>query len=144
MKTIPVKCMVRVRPLSSKEEAEGAQKCVVAVANQLAIRDNQFTFDCVFPPTVDQAEVFARSVEPMVVRLFEGFNQTVFAYGQTGSGKTFTMGGEYGKQINKDIEGIIPRVTTKIFETIESLTDTYKVAAKVSYFELYKVNFEIF
>ena len=40
----------------------------------------------------------------MLDSLFEGFNQTVFAYGQTGSGKTFTMGGEYGKQIDPEIE----------------------------------------
>ena len=40
----------------------------------------------------------------MLDSLFEGFNQTVFAYGQTGSGKTFTMGGEYGKQIDSEIE----------------------------------------
>ena len=40
----------------------------------------------------------------MLDHLFDGFNQTVFAYGQTGSGKTFTMGGEYGKQIDPQIE----------------------------------------
>ena len=40
----------------------------------------------------------------MLDRLFDGFNQTVFAYGQTGSGKTFTMGGEYGKQLDPQIE----------------------------------------
>ena len=40
----------------------------------------------------------------MLDRLFDGFNQTVFAYGQTGSGKTFTMGGEYGKQLDPQFE----------------------------------------
>ena len=44
---------------------------------------------------MEQIEVFAKTVSPMVDKLFEGFHQTVFAYGQTGSGKTFTMGGEY-------------------------------------------------
>lgn len=82
-------------------------------------------------------EVFAKTVEPMLKRLFEGYNQTVFAYGQTGSGKTFTMGGEYGKQIDAHLEGIIPRVADKIFETISELQD-YKINARVSYFELYK------
>lgn len=74
----------------------------------------------------------------MLVRLFDGYNQTVFAYGQTGSGKTFTMGGEYGKQIDADIEGIIPRVANRVFESIDELKGSYAVSARVSYFELYK------
>ena len=35
MKSTTVKCMVRVRPLSSKETRDGAEKCVIAVGNQV-------------------------------------------------------------------------------------------------------------
>lgn len=31
-------------------------------------------------------------VKPLVDRVKEGYNCTVFAYGQTGTGKTYTMG----------------------------------------------------
>ena len=35
MKPTTVKCMVRVRPLSSKETRDGAEKCVIAVGSQV-------------------------------------------------------------------------------------------------------------
>ena len=35
MKSTTVKCMVRVRPLSAKETRDGAEKCVLAVGQQV-------------------------------------------------------------------------------------------------------------
>ena len=57
MKTIPVRVMVRVRPLSKKELTDGAQNCVIAVEKTIAARDNQFTYDYVFPQNVEQVRL---------------------------------------------------------------------------------------
>jgi len=58
MKTIPVKVMVRVRPLSSKEKAEGAAVCMTTVEKTIAARETQFTYDYVFPQKVDQVKKY--------------------------------------------------------------------------------------
>ncbi|CAM9256910.1 unnamed protein product, partial [Choristocarpus tenellus] len=47
-------------------------------------------------PYVSQACVYAEAVAPVVHKVLDGYNSTVFAYGQTGSGKTHTMEGGLG------------------------------------------------
>ena len=61
----------------------------------------------------------------MLDRLFDGFNQTVFAYGQTGSGKTFTMGGEYGKQIDPQIEVSVKNEKNESNYSYKNVFDTF-------------------
>ena len=61
----------------------------------------------------------------MLDRLFDGFNQTVFAYGQTGSGKTFTMGGEYGKQIDPQIEVSVKNEKNESNYSNKNVFDTF-------------------
>lgn len=48
-------------------------------------------YDSAFGPQQSNADVYNGCVAPLLARVLEGFNVTVFAYGQTGSGKTFTM-----------------------------------------------------
>ena len=118
---------------------------MLAVGAQISARDNTFTYDYAFPENVEQVEVYAKSVSPMMDKLFDGYHQTVFAYGQTGSGKTFTMGGEYKPQPGKECDdavdehvGIIPRVAQAIMAKAIELEKEHEVACSVSYFELYK------
>ncbi|SCW03355.1 LAFE_0G08592g1_1 [Lachancea fermentati] len=54
----------------------------------------EFRFDHVFRPAADNRHVHDRIGRPLIDKLFEGYNATVFAYGMTGSGKTFTMSGD--------------------------------------------------
>ena len=61
----------------------------------------------------------------MLDHLFNGFNQTVFAYGQTGSGKTFTMGGEYGKQIDPQIEVSVKNEKNESNYSYKNVFDTF-------------------
>mmetsp|Transcript_1637 Transcript_1637/g.173 ORF Transcript_1637/g.173 Transcript_1637/m.173 type:complete len:82 (+) Transcript_1637:230-475(+) len=65
----------------------------------------------------------------------EGFNGTVFAYGQTSSGKTFTMTG--ASIDDMEFRGIIPRMVSTCFETIEETDSTVEFSVKVGYCEIY-------
>ena len=92
---------VRVRPLNSKEEAEGTawqmhEKSMVEAKGNGSFKE--YRFDRVFAPDVGQAAVYEHCARPAVTSLFDGFNSTVMAYGQTGAGKTFSMSGGGGAE----------------------------------------------
>ena len=45
-----------------------------------------FSFDSVFPPHTQQADVYAQTAQDAVQSVLAGYNATVLAYGQTGAG----------------------------------------------------------
>ncbi|SCU95896.1 LAMI_0F04302g1_1 [Lachancea mirantina] len=92
----------------------------------------EFSFDNVFDTQDDNHEIYETIGRPIVDKLFEGFNATIFAYGMTGSGKTFTMSGVDSNP------GLIALSVEEIFARIscESGVDKeYEV--KVSYLQIY-------
>ncbi|CUS20397.1 LAQU0S01e05688g1_1 [Lachancea quebecensis] len=92
----------------------------------------EFWFDKVFPPQTNNYGVYEEIGKPMIDKLFQGYNATIFAYGMTGSGKTFTMSG------TRDEAGLILLSVEQIFAQImkESVNNkSYEV--KVSYLEIY-------
>lgn len=48
-------------------------------------------FDSVFNEDAINGEIFETCMKPLVDKVMEGFNCSVFVYGATGAGKTFTM-----------------------------------------------------
>ena len=56
------------------------------------VRRRTYTFDRVFRPSRDQAELF-ESIQPFVQSALDGYNFCVFSYGVTNSGKTYSMEG---------------------------------------------------
>uniref|UniRef100_A0A671MZ46 Kinesin-like protein n=1 Tax=Sinocyclocheilus anshuiensis TaxID=1608454 RepID=A0A671MZ46_9TELE len=139
-KVIPVRVVMRCRPLVSKEINEGCQCCLTFVPGEPQVivgNDKAFTYDYVFDPTTEQEEVFNTAVSPLLSGLFRGYNATVLAYGQTGSGKTFSMGGTYtSEQENESTVGVIPRVIRRIFQEKSKCADCEFLLA-VSYLEIY-------
>lgn len=111
--------------------------------------DNRFCFDYVFDDTINQSQVYARSVLNMVNSFLEGYNITVLAYGQTSSGKTYTMGtsgmtnsesdGTLTLSFNSSLSlGIIPRAIETIFDAIANTDPTEnEMQVSISYLELY-------
>ena len=95
-----VKVVVRCRPLSSTEQAQGHSSIVSmdTVAGAITIQPpasaaeppKQFTFDAVFDAQSAQVHVYNTVARPIVENVLEGYNGTIFAYGQTGTGKTFS------------------------------------------------------
>ncbi|XP_033108904.1 kinesin-like protein KIF27 [Anneissia japonica] len=137
---VPVRVVVRVRPLLAKEKLHRHEQCVRVLSNSHQVvlgRDRAFTFDSVLGSKSTQEEVYSTCVEGLVSSLFEGYNATVFAYGQTGSGKTFTVGGGNYINITNDEYGIIPRAVQHIFNKIKS-NENVEHTITVSYIEIYK------
>lgn len=93
----------------------------------------EFQFDHVYTKEVLNHEIYHELGQPIVDKLFQGFNTTILAYGMTGSGKTFTMSGD------RQEPGLIPLCVANIFDRIECASDScgvsYKI--KVSYLEIY-------
>jgi kinesin family protein C1 len=72
-----------------------------------------YSFDRVFSPTAQNAEVF-EEISQLVQSALDGYNVCIFCYGQTGSGKTFTMSSD---------DGMIPRATAQIYEEAKRLEE---------------------
>jgi hypothetical protein len=64
-----------------REKIAGEECCIGIIPgdNQLIIgKDKRFTFDYIYPPRVQQTEVFETSVSSLVDAWIDGFNATVF------------------------------------------------------------------
>lgn len=72
-----------------------------------------FEFDRVFTPEIQNEEIFGE-ISQLVQSALDGYNVCIFCYGQTGSGKTYTM---------SSADGVIPRATKMIYETVNKLKE---------------------
>ena len=78
--------------------------------------------------------MFETVAQPIAEQFIDGYNGTIFAYGQTGSGKTYTIEGS-ARRFNQ--RGIIPRVISYLYETMERRTEEdWRV--EVSFMEVYQ------
>lgn len=71
---------------------------------------------------------------PVVEKVLNGYNGTIFAYGQTGTGKTYTMA---GLQKADDTKGIIPNTFSHIFTQIGRASGEKSFVVTVTYLEIY-------
>ncbi len=80
-----IKVGVRIRPLSSKEQSEGANSTVHAdasgkiVAQNNENKKNNYNFDWSFDSNADQRAVYDSMCKPLIDKVFEGYNATFFA-----------------------------------------------------------------
>jgi kinesin family protein 11 len=118
-----------------------------------ALSNKTYSFDKVFAPAADQSMIYDDVVTPILdevsspvllihlttnsVKMFAGFNCTIFAYGQTGTGKTYTMSGDMNTNngMLSEEAGIIPRTLNALFNKLE-LSDVEN-SVKCSFIELY-------
>ncbi|XP_041437974.1 kinesin-like protein KIF21B isoform X3 [Xenopus laevis] len=125
-----VRVALRIRPQSSKEQAEGCRVCTWVYAGEPQVllgKDKAFTYDFVFDMDTDQVQVYETCVRGLVEGCFQGYNATVLAYGQTGAGKTHTMGSGFDLVVTEEELGIIPRAVRQLFSTIqEHKTSAYE------------------
>lgn len=85
-----VQVAVRVRPFVPNELARGCVQIVEKTAGQPQLTitgsttsktQDAYTFNQVYMPEKEQIEVYETSVEPIIGKLFEGYNVTILAYG---------------------------------------------------------------
>ncbi|TGZ58725.1 hypothetical protein CRM22_009476 [Opisthorchis felineus] len=140
-----VKVAVRCRPLNQKELAAGCKSVTmideltgsVVLSKMTQSSDEpqkQFTFDFVFDIQSKQADLYNKVARPIVEKVLEGYNGTIFAYGQTGTGKTFTM---EGIRSVPELRGIIPNSFAHIFGAIAKADHNTRFLVRVSYLEIY-------
>ena len=135
--SIPVKVVVRVRPLIPLELEYGATECVTVDEKNdtVFVDDRSFNFDRVFGTKCNQDFIYEETVCDLLDSSFNGYNTTIFAYGQTGSGKTYTMGTGFERGIEDEEKGILPRMIDAIFNKLD--TDV-EICAKEGYsYEFY-------
>ena len=127
--TVRVAC--RFRPPNQREKNEGEDEIIVDILDcnkQVKLhgkKTHSFTFDRAFAPIASQQEVFEHTGALLVDEVLQGINCTLFAYGQTGSGKTHTMEGQIG---SLEMEGLIPRMVRKLFDSIQNMQDNVRYA----------------
>ncbi len=142
-----IKVAVRCRPLRTFEVERGASDNVFkAEGNEAVLRDpndpsaeaRRFAFDFVYDGNSTQDQVYRDNVTPLLEKAFAGFNATVFAYGQTGAGKSWTMSG------NAAQPGIIPRMSSELFQKIDATRAEYAAKGKERHFMVEASFFEIY
>lgn len=143
-----VKVALRIRPLNQRERDRGCRIVVeqptcrepqVVIGNGISGKPEAFTFNYVFAPEDSQEHLYESSVQPLLEKLYAGYNVTILAYGQTGSGKTYTMGTNYDGEEDETM-GVIPRAINDIFERVKEMASESEVAINCSFMELYQEN----
>ncbi|ROT39889.1 kinesin-domain-containing protein [Sodiomyces alkalinus F11] len=139
-----IRVMCRVRPMLGPGDGEGAKitfpddktwaEIAVQGAEEMSslgkvTRKNfNFEFDRVFAPGAANQDVFDE-ISQLVQSALDGYNVCIFCYGQTGSGKTHTMSSR---------DGMIPRATHMIYETISKLKEkSWTYTMEGSFIEVY-------
>ncbi|KAK9718489.1 Kinesin-like protein kif2a, variant 2 [Basidiobolus ranarum] len=153
-KDVSIQVCVRKRPLSGKESNSYAfdiatsapsknrstlskvyihePKCRLDLTK--TIETQWFDFDEVFDENSTNMQIYRAVGKPLVEKLFEGGNSTLFAYGQTGSGKTHTIFGSSGGQ--SPVLGVYEYVCRDLFRMKESYEDD-ELTVSMCFFEIY-------
>lgn len=124
-----IRVMCRVRPVLDNSEGNSAELDYPdeKTSSQIAVKGPEvrsamgkvstnmypFEFDRVFTPQIQNEEIFDE-ISQLVQSALDGYNVCIFCYGQTGSGKTYTM---------SSADGMIPRATKMIYETVGKLKE---------------------
>jgi kinesin family protein C1 len=94
-------------------------------------KNNTFSFDRVFNPSTQNAEIFDE-ISQLVQSALDGYNVCIFCYGQTGSGKTHTM---------SSVDGMIPRAVHQIYESAQGLEEKgWRYTMAGNFVEVYNEN----
>lgn len=142
-----VKVVLRCRPLSKTETANGNTRIVEMDKRTMCVRvtnpssDNDmpkpFTYDAVYDWTATQSGIYEETVRYLVDSVLEGYNGTIFAYGQTGTGKTFSMEGVLG---DDNLQGVMPRAFEHVFTKVAHAGADTQFLVRASFIEIYQDN----
>ncbi|KAJ8946561.1 hypothetical protein NQ318_008291 [Aromia moschata] len=128
---------VRIRPFIGSEinETKGLIQTdtkTITLSRQENVRN--FRFFRVFEETCTQIDLYQCIAVPIVEKVFDGYNGTIFAYGQSGTGKTYTMVGDVRRN---ELKGIVPNIFSHIFTQISLSNKDISYVVTVTYLEIY-------
>ena len=114
--------MTRNRPSSVGPSKEPARKGVpsnplLKTRGRTRHKEHKFAFDNVFNQFAGQDTVYEKTVQPLIDKVFDGYNCSCFCYGATGAGKTYTMSGTNTKP------GIMYRAVQDIYQKIKNQSE---------------------
>ncbi|KAJ5627271.1 hypothetical protein N7528_004698 [Penicillium herquei] len=126
-----------IAPMQYPDESEDAKEINIMGPEEksslgiVSRKNNPFSFDRVFGPSSQNAEVFDE-ISQLVQSALDGYNVCIFCYGQTGSGKTHTMSSQ---------DGMIPRAVHQIYETAQGLEEKgWRYTMEGNFVEVYNEN----
>ena len=134
-----IRVHVKVRPLFES----GAEPPSVVVIDDAIVeapvqgKMKPFEFDRIYNQDTTSETVF-NEVKSLVGSFVDGYNTCIMAYGQTGSGKTHTMlGPSTNSGLSSNLDGVIPRSVSEIFQLAEADSDNATFSFAVSVLEVY-------
>jgi hypothetical protein len=95
------------------------------------LQEKKYTFDVAFGAECTNSRLYKATIAPLIKRVVNGHNCTVFAYGATGSGKTYTMVGSSADS------GLMVRSMESLFAQSAQLRKDEDVSITASYLEVY-------
>jgi len=131
-----IRVLCRVRPLSSKEQADAAQSAITVVDEQCIQlltekgAEKEFEFNRCFDAGDSQESVYSE-VSSLVTSVIDGYNCCIMAYGQTGSGKTHTMEGPPSDP------GVNTRALQELFDLATARAEDFDISVSTSVLEIY-------
>nr|CAH7730775.1 unnamed protein product [Callosobruchus chinensis] len=133
-----VRVFIRIRPLRDSEKTLNNKRYIHLERNVLQLLKSNinrtFQFCKVFSEESTQVDLYRCIAVPIVEKVLQGYNGTIFAYGQSGTGKTYTM---IGDARNPDQKGIVPNIFSHIFAQISLANHDISYAVTVTYLEIY-------
>ncbi|VEN41537.1 unnamed protein product [Callosobruchus maculatus] len=133
-----VRVFIRIRPLRDAEKTLNNKRYIHLDRNVLQLLKSNinrtFQFCKVFSEESTQVDLYRCIAVPIVEKVLQGYNGTIFAYGQSGTGKTYTM---IGDSKNPDQKGIVPNIFSHIFAQISLANHDISYAVTVTYLEIY-------
>ncbi|RAL13866.1 putative kinesin family protein (KlpA) [Aspergillus homomorphus CBS 101889] len=135
--SLPSDPVTQVAQIQYPDEAEDCKEIAVlgpeekSSLGSISRKNSNFSFDRVFRPSTQNAEVFDE-ISQLVQSALDGYNVCIFCYGQTGSGKTYTM---------SSLDGMIPRAVHQIYETAMGLEEKgWRYTMEGNFVEVYNEN----
>ncbi|PYH49131.1 putative kinesin family protein (KlpA) [Aspergillus saccharolyticus JOP 1030-1] len=135
--SLPSDPVTQVAQIQFPDEAEDCKEIAVLGPEEksslgaISRKNSNFSFDRVFGPSTQNAEVFDE-ISQLVQSALDGYNVCIFCYGQTGSGKTYTM---------SSLDGMIPRAVHQIYETATGLEEKgWRYTMEGNFVEVYNEN----
>lgn len=133
MTTEAIRVCARLRPLNKIELNLNNHVIWKAEDNNvydLEHDDKKYAYDLAFGPDCTNNDIFQTLGVPIVDKVLNGFNGSIFAYGQTSSGKTHTLMGAPAQP------GVAPMCINDLFEKCEAKAH-HEFLVRISYVEIY-------